>query len=455
MPGETNMTAPVTALNLRALLDEQRSQDALTSLSRLQPADAAEQLEHLKTPEIIQLLGVEPLTWFAGVFGYFTLERQVEVSRALPRAALASLISAMSADERADLFNRFDDAQRAALLPALAQLERDDLRRLSSYLEGTAGALMTSEYSTLKADMTAGEAIDALRHGAADAETIYQTYVLDAERRLLGTLSLRELILAPADTPVSQLMIQPVISAKVSDTQEQVAKKISRYDLLALPILDRGHRLVGIVTTDDALDVLEQEATEDFHKGASISLKVGNIKTAAIGLLYRKRVFWLVLLVFGNLFSGAGIASFEEIIAANIALVFFLPLLVDSGGNSGSQAATLMVRALATGEVVMRDWLRLLGRECIVALGLGLTMAFAVAGLGLWRGGPDIALVVALSMVLIVIIGSLIGMSLPFLLSRLRLDPATASAPLITSIADATGVLIYLGIASQVLTLSV
>ena len=449
------MTTSAIATNLSTLLSKQRPHDAHASLTQLQPADAAEQLDQLTTLQVIQLLGLEPLTRRAQVFGYFSLERQVELSRALPRAALATLIAAMSADERADLFNRFDEEQREALLPALAQLERDDLRRLSSYLEGTAGALMTSEYSTLKAGMSASEAIAALRLGAADAETIYQTYVLDDERRLLGTLSLRELILASGDTPVSQLMVQPVISARVNDTQEQVAKKIGRYDLLALPILDRDHRLVGIVTTDDALDVVEQEATEDFHKGASISLKIGNIKNATIGLLYRKRVFWLVLLVFGNLFSGAGIAAFEEIIAANIALVFFLPLLVDSGGNSGSQAATLMVRALATGEVVMRDWLRLLGRECIVALGLGLTMALAVAGLGLMRGGLDIALVVASSMILIVIIGSLIGMSLPFLLSRMRLDPATASAPLITSIADATGVLIYLGIASQVLDLSV
>lgn len=195
------------------------------------------------------------------------------------------------------------------------------------------------------------------------------------------------------------------------------------------------------------------EATEDFHKGALISTPLGNLKTASIGLLYRKRVLWLVLLVFGNLFSGAGIAAFEDTIAAHIALVFFLPLLVDSGGNAGAQSATLMVRALATADVVMSDWLRLLGRECGVALGLGVTMAIAVASLGLFRGGPDLAIVVASSMMIIVLVGSLIGMSLPFLLSRMRLDPATASGPLITSIADAAGVLVYFGIATQVLGL--
>ncbi|MEN5301997.1 magnesium transporter [Pseudomonas sp. TWI628] len=203
--------------------------------------------------------------------------------------------------------------------------------------------------------------------------------------------------------------------------------------------------------TSEALEKLRQEVTEDFHKGASITNHVGNLRNATVVLLYRKRVLWLVLLVFGNLFSGAGIAAFEETIAAHIVLVFFLPLLVDSGGNAGAQSATLMVRALATGEVVMRDWMRMLGRECGVALALGGTMALAVASLGALRGGADVALIVASSMLVIVLIGSLIGMSLPFLFTRVKLDPATASGPLVTSIADAAGVLVYFGIASQVL----
>ncbi|WP_407313227.1 magnesium transporter [Pseudomonas sp. nanlin1] len=202
-----------------------------------------------------------------------------------------------------------------------------------------------------------------------------------------------------------------------------------------------------------APDASVAAVTEDFHKGALISTPLGSLSTATIGLLYRKRVLWLVLLVFGNLFSGAGIAAFEDVIAANIALVFFLPLLVDSGGNAGAQSATLMVRALATGDVVLKDWGRLLWRECGVALGLGATMAVAVSTLGLLRGGPDIAMIVASSMLIIVLLGALIGMSLPFLLSRLNFDPATASGPLITSIADAAGVLVYFWIASQILEL--
>lgn len=332
-----------------------------------------------------------------------------------------------------------------------AQARRDQLLKLGRYREGTAGALMTSHYSSLDHGLCASQAIDMLRREAADAETIYQSYVLDGARNLLGTVSLRELILAAPNVPVEQIMTRDVLSVSVSTLQEDVARLVRTHDLLAVPVLDEAGRLVGIITHDDAMDVVVDEATEDFHKGASITNHVGNLKEATLGLLYRKRVLWLVLLVFGNLFSGAGIAAFEDTIAAHIALVFFLPLLIDSGGNAGAQSATLMVRGLATGEVVLRDWLYLLGRECGVALALGGTMAVAVAGLGVLRGGPAIAMIVASSMVIIVLLGSLIGMSLPFLLSRLKLDPATASGPLVTSIADAAGVLVYFAIASQVL----
>ncbi len=334
-----------------------------------------------------------------------------------------------------------------------AQAQRDRFLQADTYETGTAGALMISQYTHLDSGLTASQAISMLRREAADAETIYQSYVVDAARNLLGTLSLRELILAAPDQPIDAIMVRKVLCVSTATRQEEVARLIREHDLLAVPVLDELGRLVGIVTCDEALDVMVEEATEDFHKGASITNHIGNLKDATIGLMYRKRVLWLVVLVFGNLFSGAGIAAFEDTIAAHIALVFFLPLLVDSGGNAGAQSATLMVRGLATGEVVMRDWMRMLARECGVALALGGTMAVAVASLGVLRGGPEIAVIVASSMLVIVLIGSLIGMSLPFLLSRFKLDPATASGPLVTSIADAVGVLIYFGIASVVLEL--
>ncbi|MDD2940248.1 MAG: magnesium transporter, partial [Acinetobacter harbinensis] len=225
------------------------------------------------------------------------------------------------------------------------------------------------------------------------------------------------------------------------------------YDLLALPIVDAQGVMVGIVTYDDAMDVASEEATEDFLRvGAVNASSKLSLKNASIFVLYQKRVFWLVILVFGSLLSGIGIAHFEDIIAANIVLVFFLPLLVGSGGNAGSQSATLMVRALATGDVQFKDWFYLLGRESLVALCLGVTMAIAVSVLGYFRGDAMVALVLALSMLGIVLLGCLIGMSLPFILNRFKLDPASASAPLVTSICDATGVIVYLFIASQLLT---
>jgi len=437
------------ALVLSDAIKNNQFDNALAAIKSLRPVDLADVLEQLDPALCWRLL--ERLANRAEVFTYFEPEQQVRLAREFPRATLAQIVSEMPADERTDLFKRFDQNQRDTLLPALAQAEREDIRKLSAYVEGTAGALMTSDYAMLKKDMTVAESMASLRNEAPDAETIYQAYVIDDKRKLLGVVSLRDLILADVGRSIKDLMTSDVVSGQVAEDQEDIAKKIARYDLLALPITDEDGVLVGIVTYDDAMDVASEEVTEDIHKSAGVSTVIGNLKDASIGLLYRKRVFWLILLVFGNLFSGAGIAHFEDIIAANLVLVFFLPLLVDSGGNAGSQSATLMVRALATGEVVMRDWLYLIGREALVALALGCTMAAAVSVLGYIRGDETIALVLALSMVTIVMIGCMIGMSLPFVLSKFNFDPASASAPLITSVCDAVGVVIYLFIAAHFL----
>lgn len=438
------------ALVISESIQDNQFDSALEQLKGLRPVDIADAIELVEPSLVWRLL--ERLPKRAEIFSYLEPEQQVLLSRHFPRAILAKLVSEMPADERTDMFKRLDQEQRDALLPVLAHAERENIRKLSAYQEGTAGALMTSDYAMLKQDMTAAEAINALRLEAPDAETIYHAYVTDEERTLIGVVSLRDLILAHPAKLIKDLMISDLVSGHVDDNQENIAKRIARYDLIALPITDNNGHLVGIVTHDDAMDVASEEATDDFHKSAGVTTSLGNMKQASISLLYRKRVFWLVLLVFGNLFSGAGIAHFEDIIAANLVLVFFLPLLVDSGGNAGSQSATLMVRALATGEVVMKDWFVLLGREALVALALGGTMAAAVSVLGYIRGDEMVALVLALSMVTIVMIGCVIGMSLPFVLNKMGFDPASASAPLITSVCDATGVVIYLFIASQLLS---
>lgn len=445
------MDHKATALFLENAIENQQFDQAVDQLKDLRPIDIADILTLLDSDMSWKLL--EKLPDRATVFSYLDPEEQMEMAFLFPRASLAKLVGEMPSDERTDLYKRLDQDQRDALLPALAQAEREDIRRLSAYAEKTAGALMTSDYATLKAQMTVAQALAALRLEAPDAETIYHAYVIDEQRKLQGVVSLRTLILASPNQVIGDIMLTKVVASNVHEDQEDVAKTIARYDLIALPIIDNNGALVGIVTHDDAMDVASDEATDDFHKSGGVSSLIGSFKDTSIRILYRKRVFWLVFLVFGNLISGVGIAHFEDVIAANLVLVFFLPLLVDSGGNAGSQSATLMVRALATGEVVMRDWFSLLGREAMVALLLGITMAAAISVIGYFRGDAMVSLVLALSMVSVVMIGCVIGMSLPFILNKFGFDPASASAPLITSVCDASGVAIYLFIASKFLVL--
>lgn len=446
------MSTTLLSQRLNSALAQSDFEKASEEVAPLRPVDIADVLTLLEPSVACQLL--ERLSNQSKIVAYLEGDAQVALARECSRASLVRIVGAMPADERADLYRHLDQNQRDALLPGLAHAEREDIRRLAAYQEGTAGALMTSDYATLDAGMSVAEALDALRKEAPDAETIYHAYVIDAHRKLLGVVSLRVLILAAPEQMIGHIMVSGPVSCHVADGQEDVARKVARYDLIALPVVDDSGALVGIVTHDDAMDVASDEATDDFRKSGGVSSMVGKLKDVTLGTLYRKRVFWLVFLVFGNLFSGLGIAHFEEVIAANLVLVFFLPLLVDSGGNAGSQSATLMVRALATGEVVMRDWFSLLGREALVALLLGGTMALAISVIGYFRGDAVLSLVLALSMMSVVMIGCVIGMSLPFLLNKLGFDPATASAPLITSVCDASGVVLYLFIASRFLTLA-
>jgi magnesium transporter len=414
-------------------------------------ADVANLLEHMDPEDSLLAMRQLTLPEQAEVFGHLRASAQVNLADKMSREELARLMAAMSHDDRVDLWKALDPRAREAVMPALARAEREDLRRLASYPEGTVGAIMTSDYATLRPEMTAPQALDALRRQALDAETVYTAYIVDERHKLLGVVSLRDILLARTRQTVADIMEPDPVVIAVDAEREEAATLVARYDLLALPVVDTEGRIVGIVTQDDAMDVAEQEATEDFYKGSTVSPIEEGVRDARLFTLYKARIVWLVLLVFGNIFSGAGIAYFEETIATHLALLFFLPLLIASGGNAGAQSATLMVRALATGDVRTSDWSRMLGREVVIALGLGLTMAFAVSWIGVWRGGVEIAAVVAISMVLIVLIGALIGLSLPFLFERFDRDPAAASGPLVTSITDVLGVLAYFGIATAVL----
>ncbi len=307
---------------------------------------------------------------------------------------------------------------------------------------------MTPDYVAVRREWTVEQTLRHIRAHGKDRETINRLYVIDDRWRLLDDIELRKVILADPATTIEELMDHSFASVSAFADREEAVRMIRRYDIVALPVLASGDVLVGIVTVDDLLDVAEQEATEDFHRVGSVEPIRRSFREAGIGYLYRRRIGWLLALVGVNILSGAGIAHFEETISATLALIFFLPLLIASAGNAGAQASTLTVRALATGDVKMGNWLLLLGKELGVSTALAVTMAGAVFMIGAYRGGTDLAIVVALTVVIVVVLGSLVGMSLPFLLDRFGLDPATASAPLVTSIADIVGVLVYLSIAT-------
>lgn len=326
----------------------------------------------------------------------------------------------------------------------------------SMYQAETAGSLMVKEYITIKNDVMIKEAINHLRDTVGSMKNIHYVYVVDQAMHVVGVLSIRELLSADDELNIADVMIGDVVTLPKDVDQEEAAQIFRDEDLVSIPVVDRAAKIIGVVHVEDILDVMEFEATEDIHKMGSVVSTArdehdGGLLDASVRLLYRKRIVWLVVLVFVNVFSGAGIAHFEDVIAANIALVFFLPLLIDSGGNAGSQSATLVIRAMATGDVQIRDWFKMITKELAVSALIGFTMAIAVSFVGVMRGGFDIAIVVSLTMMLIVIVGSIIGISLPFIFQKFKLDPATASAPLVTSIADISGVLIYFGIASTLL----
>lgn len=320
----------------------------------------------------------------------------------------------------------------------------------------TAGSLMSSDYITLSKNQTIDEAIEYLRKNLFQKADIHYVYVVNEDKVLVGVVAIRELLAAKGDMALSDVMKTKLKLLTSAIDQEEVAQLFQQTELVTIPVVDESNHLLGVIHIDQILDVMEQEGTQDVYRMASIKsdqLENQNLLTASISLLYRKRIVWLIVLVFMNVFSGAGIATYEELIESNVALVFFLPLLVDSGGNAGAQSATLVIRAMALGEVRMKDWFKMISKETIIAGLLGFTMALAVSFVGFMRGGFDIAIIVAMTMVLVVVLGSLIGLSLPFIFNKLKMDPATASGPLITSICDIVGVFIYFAIASAFLTL--
>ncbi len=433
---------------INELLLEKKYSLLKEELLKEQIADIAEFIDELDPKATLLVFRLLPKEIAADVFANLFPESQSELSMQINEKELHNILEDLYFDDKIDFLEEMPANMVKRILKNAPETERKLINQFLNYHEDSAGSLMTIELVDLKKEMSIQEALDKIRRDALDKETIYTCYVTDASRRLEGILSLRDLVIANPSKKVAEIMRKEMISVTTLDDKEYVAELISKYDLLAIPVTDNENRLVGIITVDDIVDVIEEENTEDFHKMATVGKIDINLLDASPFFLIKKRLPWLMVLIFMNILSGAGIAHYEETIQAVIALVFFMPLLIGSAGNAGSQSSTLMIRSMAIGDVEIDDWFKLLRKEIVVAILLGLVMAFAVSIIGIFRGGPDVAIIVALSMVVVVLVGCTIGMSLPFLLSRLKMDPAAASGPLVTSIADISGILIYFSIAT-------
>lgn len=425
----------------------------LLDLMRIQ--DIAHLLMELEDEQIPQVFNVLPRGRRVDVFSYLEPHYQYQLLDRIPSGDARHILSEMLPDDLTALLEVLpqDEVRRLLRLLPFRAIRRA-LTQLG-YPDNSVGRLMTLQFIAVRADWTIEKCLNYIRTQRDHGEHTTTIFIVDEERHLVASIPLKRFIHGRLDDKVESLVTGPVISINATADRAEAARVMQHYDLEMLPVTDDDGVLLGVVTVDDVMDVVEQEATEDFHRIGGVGLVNLSLRDAHPSLLYQKRIGWLLVLVFINLIGGIAISQYEEIIEALVVLVFFLPLIIDSGGNTGAQSATLMIRALATGDVDTKDWFRLLGKELLVACGLGVTMALAVSVLGLWRGGPEIAVVVALAMAMVVIIANMIGMLLPFMLTRMKLDPATASAPLVTSIADIAGILIYFTIAVTLLQIPV
>jgi len=446
---------PLVAPELREMLASGDSQALRHFCESVHPASAAELVSALSGEEAWGVLRHTDMSLRAEIFSHLDRDFQVEIIEILHRGAIARLLAEMSADDRADLFKHLPEELRESVLPAMAHVEREDIRRLVAYEEGTAGAVMTSDYATLSPELTASQAIEHLREVAPDAETIYYAYVIDGQRRLLGFVSLKDLILARRGARISDIMHGEAIFARVQDDQEDAARKIRKYDLIALPVVNDDDVLMGIITHDDAMDIITQEHTEDMEKFMAIagSHEDAVYMRSSAWRHFKNRSIWVFVLALFGLVSGYIIQSFEGMLLQLVILTTFIPMLADTGGNTGSQSATLVVRALALKEVSPRDFRRVLAKEFQVAILLALMLGVVAFGRVLLFGAgstvPEgvslgmIAMAVSVALGVQVVVATLVGALMPLLVSKLNRDPAVIASPALTTIVDITGLLIF------------
>lgn len=429
------------------------------------PEIVAEMLGSLEIPQIWQVLTLLSIDRRANIFSRLDEDIQEELADFISRKDLALIISEMPADDRVDLLRRFPEEKREPILSAIAHAEREDIRRLFGYKEGTAGAVMTSEYVTLKPNQTVSEAIAAIRRDALNKETVYYAYIIDDQRKLIGFVSLRDLILSDPNALIQDIMHEEVISVKADEDQEVAARTIQKYDLIALPVVDDHGVLVGIITHDDAVDIITQEQTEDMEKLMAIAgahEAAGYMKTSTWEH-FKRRVVWIVALAALGLVSGSIVHSFEDTLMKLMILALYLPMLIDTGGNTGSQTATVVIRSLALREVGPKDFFRILFKEIRIAILLGLVLGVLTFGRVLLLSHNAhippgitlemIGLAIAVALGLQVVSSVIVGASLPLLAAFMKVDPAVVASPALTTVVDITGLLIYFTSAKYILGL--
>lgn len=455
------MKNPLLIPELRELIDANDT-GAIQELCRqAHPETIAEFLGGLENDEIWRILHMLEVESRALIFSHFELDQQVELATGQSRRQMANLLEEMPADDRADLVQKLDEKVRNELLPLVARAEREDIKRLAQYEEETAGAVMSTDYAVLKPDMDLSQAIEQLRMQAPDKETIYYIYVVDDQRKLIGFVSLKDIIVARPGRRIRDLMHTDIIKAGVNEDQESVARKIEKYDLIAIPVVDNNDVIVGIVTHDDAMDIIRQEQTEDIEKLMAISglhettpyLKVSAWRH------FRNRSGWIVALGILSILAGIIIQGYEELLIQFAVLATFMPMIADTGGNTGSQSATLVIRALALREITLRDILRVLFKEFQVAMPLAVVMGLVAFGRLIFFADSaalpvgvtltTLGLAVAVALALQVITSTLIGALLPLGATAFKLDPAVVASPALTTIVDISGLLIFFAVISR------
>ncbi len=434
-------------------------EDLVELTEELHPADLADLAAALE-PELAQkLLTVLPVDVGARLLENLDEEKRAHLFATLATNELdkaAALTDEMAHDDRADLYATLGEDLRTELLDALGEEESRDIRQLLSYPEDSAGAIMTTDFVALPAHVSTQEAINLIRQNASDKETIYQAYAVDQNGTLLGVVSLRDLVVSPADRTIAQIMNPNIVSAPVDIDQEEVARLIAKYDLLALPVVDRHHRIAGIITIDDAIDVVQEEATEDVQRMGGVEpLEQPNLSTPFWHLI-RKRAPWLVVLFVAGLATRNVLEHFSQSEVPNLTqLLWFVPLIVASGGNSGSQSATLVIRALSLGRLESRDVGRVLMRELTVGLCLGCILGVVgLASAAVWETTRYLPMVLSVGCAVVCVVtwGALVGAGVPLFMVRLGIDPAVASNPFISSLCDITGLILYMEVAQLFLS---